>query len=101
MEREVGTNASDDLDVGQAFQLKYRLDPAFEPGIELYSEFGPIDDIHSADEQEHYIGPVAQGVIPLGESGTKLKYNAGYLFGLNDDTSDGVVKAIIELEFPL
>ena len=101
LEREVGTNASDDLDVGQAFQLKYRLDPAFEPGIELYSEFGPIDDIHSADEQEHYIGPVAQGVIPLGESGTKLKYNAGYLFGLNDDTSDGVVKAIIELEFPL
>ena len=101
LERELGTNAGDDLEIGQAFQLKYRLDPAFEPGIELYSEFGPVDDMPGFDEQEHLAGPIIAGVIPLGDSGTKLKYNAGYLFGLTDAAPDGTIKAIIELEFPL
>lgn len=101
LERELGTNAGDDLEIGQAFQLKYRLDPAFEPGIELYSEFGPIDDMPGFDEQKHLVGPIIQGIIPLGDSGTKLKYNAGYLFGLTDAAPDGTIKAIIELEFPL
>ncbi len=101
LERELGTNAGDDLEIGQAFQLKYRLDPAFEPGIEIYSEFGPIDDMPGFDEQKHLAGPIIAGVIPLGDSGTKLKYNAGYLFGLSDDAPDGTIKAIIELEFPL
>jgi high-affinity iron transporter len=100
LEREIGTNAGDDLEVGQAFQLKYRLARAFEPGIELHSEFGPFDEVPNFDEQKHFVGPVAQGVIRLGDTGTKLKYNAGYLFGLTDESADGVVKAIIELEFP-
>ena len=101
VEREVGTNASDDVELAQAFQVKYRLDPTFEPGIELYSEFGAIGDMPGVDEQEHYIGPVVEGKIPLGDSGTKLKYNVGYMFGLTDETPDGAVKAIVELEFPL
>lgn len=101
IEKEVGTNASDDYELAQAFQLKYRLDPAFEPGIELYSEFGAIDDMHDFDEQEHFIGPVVEGKLPLGDTGAKLKYNVGYMFGLTDETPDGAVKAIIELEFPL
>ncbi|NOT40082.1 MAG: hypothetical protein HOP13_06290 [Alphaproteobacteria bacterium] len=100
-EREVGGGASTDLNVGHAFQLKYRLDKAFEPGIEIFGEFGPIDDMPGFNGQEHYIGPIATGVVPLGESGLKLKYNAGYLFGVSDEAADGVVKAIVELEFPL
>lgn len=101
IEREVGTNASDDVVLAQAFQAKYRLDPAFEPGIELYSEFGAIGDMPGTDEQEHFIGPVVEGKIPLGDTGTKLKYNVGYMFGLTDETPDSTVKAVIELEFPL
>lgn len=100
-EREIGSGASDDVELAQAFQLKYRLDPAFEPGVEVFSEFGAIDNISGFDEQEHYIGPVAIGVLPLGVGGTKVKYNAGYLFGVSDEAADGVFKAIIELEFPL
>ena len=100
-ERQVGGGASDDVGFGQALQLKYRLDPQFEPGIELHSEFGAIDDIPDWDEQEHRLGPIVAGVLPLGEGGTKIKYNVGYLFGLTDETPDGTFKAMVELEFPL
>jgi hypothetical protein len=41
------------------------------------------------------------GVLPLGETGLKLKYNAGYLFGVSEESADGIVKAIVELEVPL
>jgi high-affinity iron transporter len=100
-EKEVGGGASNDVELAHAFQLKYRLDKAFEPGIEVFSEFGPIGDMQGFDDQEHYIGPVVEGVLPLGETGLKLKYNAGYLFGVSDDAADGVIKAIVELEVPL
>jgi len=100
-EREVGGGAGDDVELAQAFQLKYRLDRTFEPGIEVFSEFGAIDDMPGFDEQEHYVGPIATGVFPLGDSAMKLKYNVGYLFGVSDAAEDGVVKAIIELEIPL
>jgi high-affinity iron transporter len=98
---EVGSHASDDTGLEQALQVKYRLDPMFEPGIELYSEFGAIGSFPATDNQEHFVGPVAEGKIMLDDRGTKLKYNVGYLFGLTDETPDGVVKATIELEFPL
>ena len=100
-EKEVGGGASNDVELAQAFQLKYRLDKAFEPGIELFNEFGAIGDMPDFDGQKHYIGPIATGVIPLNDTGLKLKYNAGYLFGVSDAAEDGVVKAIIELEVPL
>lgn len=100
-ERQVGGGASSDVEFGHAFQLKYRLDPAFEPGVEVFGEFGAIDDIPGFDEQKHYVGPIATGVLPLGDSGLKLKYNAGYLFGVSDEAADGVFKAIVELEVPL
>ncbi len=100
-EREVGGGASDDVEFGHALQLKYRLDRAFEPGIEIFGEFGAIDDMPSFDEQEHYAGPIVTGVLPLGDSAMKLKYNVGYLFGVSDEAEDGVVKAILELEVPL
>lgn len=100
-EKEVGGGASNDVELAQAFQLKYRLDKGFEPGIEFFSEFGAIGEMPAFDGQEHYVGPIATGVIPLNDTGLKLKYNAGYLFGISDAAEDGVVKAIIELEVPL
>jgi high-affinity iron transporter len=100
-EKEVGGGAGNDVELAQAFQLKYRLDKAFEPGIEVFNEFGAIGDMPDFDGQKHYIGPIATGVIPLNDTGLKLKYNAGYLFGVSDAAEDGVVKAIVELEIPL
>ena len=99
--RQMGSGASHDVEFGQSFQLRYRVDRAFEPGIELYSEFGAIDDPSPWRDQDQRIGPVVAGAFPLGDGGMKLKYNVGYLFGVNDATEDGAVKAILELEVPL
>jgi hypothetical protein len=98
-EREIGANASSDIELVQAFQAKYRLDPAFEPGFELHSGFGPIGDMPAFDAQEHYAGPIVEGKMPLGDTGATFKYNVGYMFGLTDETPDGTVKAELEIEF--
>lgn len=100
-ERELGSNAADDVELVQAFQAKYKLDPAFEPGFEIHSGFGPLDDMPGFDNQEHYAGPVVEGKLPLGDTGASFKYNVGYMFGLSDEAADGVVKAEFEIEFEL
>lgn len=99
--RQMGSGASHDIELGQAFQLRYRLDRAFEPGIELYSEFGAIDDMAPWRDQDQRIGPIVAGTLPLGDGGMKIKYNVGYLFGVTDATEDGAVKATLEFEVPL
>ncbi len=99
--RQMGSGASHDVEFGHAFQLRYRLDQMFEPGVEIYGEFGAIGDMADWDEQEHRIGPIVAGALPLGGAGMKLKYNVGYLFGVSDATEDGAVKATLELEIPL
>lgn len=98
---EVGDDAGSDFEFGDSFQFRYRLHRMFEPAVEFFSEFGPIDDVPSFDDQQHYLGPVAMGVLPLGDFGMKLQYNVGYLFGVTDETADGVIKAIFEFEIPL
>ncbi len=91
-EREFGEESSDDTEVEFAWNSRYRFNPAFEPGVELYSGFGSLSDGSSFDEDSHQIGLVAQGKIGA------VKYNAGYLFGLSDSAPDGQVKAILEYE---
>lgn len=68
-------------------QLKWRLQPSFEPALEVYTN----------DEHERYLGPVVSGKIP-GDSG-KFGYEAGWLAGLNSDSVDNVFKLIVEYEF--
>lgn len=98
---EIGDDASSDVELADSFQLKYRLNRLFEPAIEIFGEFGSLEDTPSFDEQEHYVGPVTTGVLPLGVFGLKFKYNVGYLFGVSDTAADGVIKAILEFEIPL
>ena len=94
LEREVGNDAEDETEAGLSWSTRYRYNPHFEPGVELYSEFGPISDFNDSDEQEHLLGPVVYGKAGY------LKYQVGYLFGLTDDGSpDGLAQAIVEYEW--
>ena len=53
-------------------------------------------------EQEHKLGPVLRGLIRLGtDLNMKLRYEAGYLFGLTSATPDGEIKWLLEIEIPL
>ena len=93
VEREFGQDSSDDTEFGLSWGSRYRYNQYFEPGFELYSNFGKLGDGKSFDEQDHKLGPVVYGHIG------SFKYDVGYLFGLSDDSADGTFKFLIEYEF--
>jgi len=91
-ESEVGTNASNDIETGLAWSSRYRMRQSFEPGFELHSTFGAIDDFSPVDTQTHLIGPVVYGKLG------SFKYDIGYLFGATDVSPRGMLKWILEYE---
>jgi hypothetical protein len=93
VEREFGEDSTDDKGVGFSWNSRYRWKPEFEPGIEIYSDFGPLNDGSSFDEESHQIGPVAYGKIG------SFKYDVGYLFGVSDAAQDGQIKAILKYDW--
>jgi len=96
-EKEIGSGAEDSVELGYAWRTGLRLMPEFEPSIEAFGEFGPIDDFKSGSQQKHNIGPVMRGL--LGVFGTlHLRYELGYLFGLTDGSANGEIKWLLELE---
>lgn len=92
VEREFGEDSEDLFEVGASWSTRYLLMPQFEPGLEIYSDFGSLSDSHGFDDQDHSAGPVAYGALG------PFKYDVGYLFGLSDHAPDGQIKAKIEYE---
>lgn len=96
-ERELGSNASDEIEFGYAWRTKYRYKPTLEPGIEFYGDLGSDEDFGFHGGQTHQAGPVISGSFRVGHK-SKLVYDAGYLFGLSDDSPDGTIKWALEFE---
>lgn len=86
-ERQVGANAGDDTEVSYAWQTRWRLFTAADPGFEVFG-----------GEDQQLAGPVVLGSFHPGFV-RRLKYDVGYLAGLNDESPNRVVKARLELEF--
>lgn len=93
LEKELGHNSSEGTEFGIAWSTRYRHSPYFEPGVEVHSNFGPINESEPFDDQKHQIGPVVYGELPAG-----FKYDIGYLFGVSEAAPDGEAKWIIEYE---
>lgn len=87
VEVEFGADVENEIETEFRGQLRYLKHPAFEPAIELY-----MDDI------DHAIGPVLLGAARVAD-GRKIKWEAGWLFGLDRDTPDRAIRASIEFEF--
>lgn len=98
LEREIGSRAGNDIELGLAWRTKYKLQAAFEPGIEFYGEFGKLNDIELDGKHLAQLGPVISGKYRLGGR-SKIGYEAGYLFGLNSATPDGSAKWQLEYEY--
>jgi hypothetical protein len=81
-----------DVETGLGWSTRYRAGPRFEPGVEYFAAFGPIGGGTPFDRQAHYAGPVAYGRLG------SLRYDVGYLFGLSEEASDGVLKWNLEYE---
>lgn len=67
-------------------QLKYLLSPRFEPGLEFYT-----------DDDTRALGPVMVGRVNFNRS--RMKWELGWLLGLNSGTADNTVRWQFELEF--
>jgi hypothetical protein len=97
--KEIGRNRSDDTPLLAAWQSRLRLDPLFEPGIELYSRLADFEKPGKLAEQQHRIGPVVAGLYSMRGYG-KIKYEVGYQFGLTRATEKGAVRWRLEFEKP-
>jgi high-affinity iron transporter len=88
---------SGDTRMGYAWQYRYRLRESFEPGIEMYGGLGEVGNIGALDNHEQQIGPAFAGKLRTTKGA--LKYEAGLLFGLNDQTPDATARFLLEYEF--
>jgi hypothetical protein len=95
--RQFGANRNDATPVEIAWQSRLELNHYFEPGFEYYGNFNNIVDRTTMSDPTHRIGPVLVGVVNFYQYGA-LKYEAGYLFGVNDATERGTLRWRLEYE---
>jgi hypothetical protein len=93
--RGLGAGAEPGAEVSYQYQLKWRGDSRFEPGMQGFGTMGRTNDF--GHQTEANIGPAFFGQIPTGGR-SKFKYNAAVLFGLNHNTPDTTVRFQIEYE---
>jgi len=95
--KQVGRNRNDATPVAAAWQSRVRINPFFEPGVEYYGNFNNIVNRTTMSDPTHRAGPVVVGAWNFYQFG-KIKYEAGYLFGLNNATERGTVRWRLEYE---
>jgi hypothetical protein len=90
VERDFGDNSRDETKFLTSLSSRYQMVPSFEPGIEVYNNWGSVSESSDFDDEDHRAGPVAYGKLG------PVKYQLGYLFGLSDSAPDGTTKAVLE-----
>ena len=86
-EYEFGNDINDEFETALRAQLRYRYSSAFEPAIELY-----------LDDQDWAVGPAFTGIQKISAK-KQLRWELGWLFGLDADTPDNSIRLGIEFEF--
>lgn len=89
-ENEFGENAVGGTAMNIGWKAKYRYKPELEPNLELYTDFGKLS---RSSPDRVFFGPAISGKV-MG-----VKYDTGYLVGMNDDTTDGRFKLILTYAF--
>lgn len=84
---EWGDDISNEWETALALQARYRYSPRFEPALELY-----------AGEDSLGAGPVLTGLEKLGTM-KALRWEAGVILGMDSDTADYTLRAVLEYEF--
>jgi len=97
LNREFDTGGAPGAQIDYRVQTRWRWYAAFQPGLELYGEPGRLGNLEANSDQRTRFGPVVTGVLPLGLPG-KMKYQLGYLYGLNHSSEQGTVRALFEYE---
>ena len=84
---EWGDDIENEWETSLALQGRYRYSPRLEPALELY-----------AGQDTLGMGPVLSGMERLSHM-QALRWEAGVILGLDSDTSDYTLRAVLEYEF--
>jgi hypothetical protein len=95
--KQVGRNRNDANSYAASWQSRLRLNPWFQPGFEYYGDFNNVQARNTVTGPTHRAGPVVTGLVNFYRYG-KIKYEAGYLFGLNDATERDTIRWRLEYE---
>ncbi|HTJ65022.1 MAG TPA: hypothetical protein VL899_14555 [Alphaproteobacteria bacterium] len=93
---DIGGHAPEDPQFNYAFEAKYLLMPAFQPGFQLFGAPGAFSGFSRYSQQDNRAGPVIFGEFYTAPG--KIKYEAGYLVGLTHDSPSGTLKFLLEYE---
>lgn len=85
-------------ELGYQWQVKYRLQPEFEYGLQGFGDVGPVGHWEPRSEQPHIAGPAIFGKLHVGNH-QAIKYNAGLLFGMTDAAPRTTLRLQAEYEF--
>jgi hypothetical protein len=92
-ENELGSKAKEGTAFISAWKTKYRYDPIFEPGVELFMDFGRFGT-KSSGTKKYQIGPVFSGKFTSG-----FKYETGFLAGFSQAAPSGRFIWIVGYDF--
>jgi len=94
-ECQLGAHADRGAEIDYAWQLKWRGDARFEPGVQGFGTLGRTNDF--ARETKHKIGPAFFSRTVLGPR-NKIKFDAAVLFGLNRHAPNTTIHFNLEYE---
>lgn len=95
--KQVGRNRNDATPLAIAWQSRMQFNQYFQPGVEYYANLTSIAGMSNGEATQHRLGPVLVGQYNMFQYG-KIKYEAGYLFGLNQATERGTLRWRLEYE---
>jgi hypothetical protein len=99
--KEIGSAQEDHgFDFSYAWQSRWNVWRPLSPAIEIYGDAGVVGRMDPFKQQQLIAGPVAVGLYYLGNGLGKLKYEAGYLFGLTNASPAGTLRWKAEIEVP-
>ena len=83
---------------GYQGQVKYRLQPEFEVGAQIYSWLGQVNSWNTDQQQQSSVGPAIFGKTKLGRK-EAIKYNIAYLWGTTAASPRNTIRMQAEYEF--
>lgn len=93
--RGLGALADQGTELDYAWQVKWRGNPLFEPGVQGFGTVGSTGE--SGHPTGHKLGPAFFSQVMVGGR-DKIKFDAAILFGLNRNSPDTTVRFNLEYE---
>jgi FTR1 family protein len=98
LKAEQAFGSGENAELSYALRAVWRRGERFEPGIEMFGEFGTWGQFGSVGANRHQLGPAAQGRLRLGGR-QALHYDAAWVFGLTGGSPDSTARLQLEYEF--